>query len=346
MAIGIGIGLNRLRLVGGSIDSPTNLTASFDIPSISGQVSWVDNSGGTAQYEVYSSYNGNPYVFLGTTLAGATSYIDTTCKQNASVVYRIRAKKGTLYSDYVTATALVTPLCWKTNQSTLNTVTISTLNIVAGYSVVVNWGDGTSNTYSGNNSTITKNYTITNNYNISISGDTNRITSLVYNGAGVSYGNLSNFMIPDNIITWRMYNTPFTGTPSLWVFPSSLISLFIYGCSFTGSAPKISEGTGGLIYRAYSNSFSSTNTTIFRKGLSEYDIKNQNVVFPTTEIDKFFKAAADWYQVNAPTANCTFNLSGANMGIPTGGVNNVDIVRLIGYYSAAGFAATVLVRTN
>jgi hypothetical protein len=34
------------------------------------------------------------------------------------------------------------------------------------------------------------------------------------------------------------------------------------------------------------------------------------------------------------------------MGIPTGGTTNVDIVRLIGYYSAAGFAATVLVRTS
>ena len=80
--------------------------------------------------------------------------------------------------------------------------------------------------------------------------------------------------------------------------------------------------------------------------MSELDIKNQNAVFPTTEIDKFFKAAADWYQVNTPTANCTFNLSGANMGIPTDGTANVDIVRLIGYYSAAGFAATIIVRTS
>ena len=44
--IGLGIGLNRVRLVGGSINSPTNLTSTFDIPTISGQVSWTDNSGG------------------------------------------------------------------------------------------------------------------------------------------------------------------------------------------------------------------------------------------------------------------------------------------------------------
>ena len=286
--IGIGIGINNRRVIGKPA-APSGLSASFTVDTISGDLTWTDNSGGKAQYEIHSSTNSGAYTLLATTFAGSTSYSDTSCKQNASVIYRIRAKIGGLYSDYVTATALVTPLCWKTNQSTLNTVTIATLNIVAGYSVVVNWGDGTSNTYSGNNSTITKNYTSTGTYNISVSGDTDKIGTLTHNGGVTSYENLSKFMIPDNITTWRMYNTPFTGTPSLWVFPSSLVSLFIYGCSFTGSAPKISEGTGGLVYRAYSNSFSSTNTTIFRKGLVEYDIKNQNVIFPTVEVDKFLK---------------------------------------------------------
>jgi hypothetical protein len=82
--------------------------------------------------------------------------------------------------------------------------------------------------------------------------------------------------------------------------------------------------------------------------MTVFNISNQNVAFSTANIDKLLKAAADWYQVNAPTTNCTFNLSGANMGIPTDGVSttNVDIVRLIGYYSAAGFTATVTIRTS
>ena len=80
--------------------------------------------------------------------------------------------------------------------------------------------------------------------------------------------------------------------------------------------------------------------------MTNFDICDQKVVIPTIEVDKFFKAAADWYQLNPPTDNCTYNLSGAKMGIPTDGMANVDIVRLIGYYSAAGFAATVLVRTS
>ena len=144
MGLSLGINTSFKRgggTLGGVVPTPSALAASFDVPTISGQVSWTDNSGGSAQYEVYSSYNGNPYVFLGTTLAGDTSYIDTTCKQNASVVYRIRAKKGGTYSEYATTSALATPLCWKTNQSTLTTVVINALSIAAGKTVTVNWGD-------------------------------------------------------------------------------------------------------------------------------------------------------------------------------------------------------------
>ena len=60
----------------------------------------------------------------------------------------------------------------------------------------------------------------------------------------------------------------------------------------------------------------------------------------------FFLNTANYYQNNAPTTNCEFNLSGSTMGIPTGGASNVDIARLVGYYSAAGFTATVIIRTS
>ena len=95
-----------------------------------------------------------------------------------------------------------------------------------------------------------------------------------------------------------------------------------------------------------SNKLSGQNITNFSKTLTTLNLSGQLMQFPTSEIDKFFKSAADWYQVNAPTANCTFNLSGANMGIPTGGVGNVDLVRLAGYYTAAGVTATIIVRTS
>jgi hypothetical protein len=80
--------------------------------------------------------------------------------------------------------------------------------------------------------------------------------------------------------------------------------------------------------------------------MTVFNVGNQNVAFSTANVDKLLKALADWYQNNAPTANCTFTLSGANMGIPTGGASNADITRLVGYYTAAGKSATVLVRTS
>ena len=68
--IGIGIGINNRRIIGKPA-APTGLSASFTVDTISGDLSWTDNTGGVAQYEIYSSYNGKSYVYLGTTTAGA-----------------------------------------------------------------------------------------------------------------------------------------------------------------------------------------------------------------------------------------------------------------------------------
>jgi hypothetical protein len=370
MAIGIGIGLPFRRNIATTPAVPSGLSASFTVNTISGDLTWTDNSGGKAQYEVYSSYNGNPYVFLGTTLAGATSYIDTTCKQNASVVYRIRAKNGGIYSEYITTSALATPLCWKTNQSTLTAVVISTLNIAAGKTVTVNWGDGTSQAYTNNNSNITKNYAETGQYNVWLSGDTDSIRTLVHYNQSKSYGVISNWILPSTISLFSVggtqvsgdisgwilsstltdfyvNSTQLSGDISGWVLPSTLKNFAVFSTQVSGSLPQIAEhATNTINYRATSAYMSDSNVTVFRKAMTNFDVSNQKVTFSTANIDKLLKAAADWYQLNAPTANCTYNLSGANMGIPTDGVSNVDIVRLIGYYTAAGFAATVLVRTN
>ena len=109
MAIGIGIGLPFRRNIATTPAVPSGLSASFTVNTISGDLTWTDNSAGKAQYEIYSSTNGGDYALLTTTSAGATSYSDITCRQNASVVYRIRAKYYSFYSDYVTSSAVVTP---------------------------------------------------------------------------------------------------------------------------------------------------------------------------------------------------------------------------------------------
>ena len=240
-------------------------------------------------------------------------------------MYRIRAKKGGTYSKYVTTSVINTPLCWKTNQATRTNVVINVLNIAAGKTVNVDWGDGTNANYTGDNTDITKTYaaSATNIFNVKLSGDTDSIKYFSHNTQAKSYGVVSN-----------------------WVLPSSLQYFYIYSTGVSGALPNIQTISSMLNYQALTCNMSSTNIITFGVGLTIFNISGQKVSFPTSEIDKLLKAAADYYQVNAPTANCTFNLSGANMGIPTDGVSNVDIVRLIGYYTAAGFTATVTVRTS
>ena len=227
MAIGIGIGLPFRRTTTPAV--PSGLSASFTVDTISGDLTWTDNTGEVAQYEIYSSYNGNSYVYLGTTTAGATSYSDTTCKQNASVVYKIRAKYYSLYSEYITSSVVITPLCWKTDQADRIDVVINSLKIASEKTVTINWGDGTSNSYTGSNTNITKSYSASevNVFNIAISGDVNFITEFQHYTQLKSYGNITNWLLPSSMILFNIQTTGFTSDISGWVLPSTLRYFYV-----------------------------------------------------------------------------------------------------------------------
>ena len=346
--IGIGIGLHRGNIIA-KPSAPSGLSASFTVDTISGDLTWTDNSGGTAQYEIYSSTNGGDYALLTTTSVGATSYSDTTCKQNASVVYRIRAKKGTLYSEYITATALVTPLCWKTNQTTRTNLIINSIVIAADKTVNIDYGDGENANLTGANTNLTHTYaaSATNIFNIKLSGDLNSITQFYHFNQALSHGDITNWILPSALLKGYFTNLMLTGNLTETILPSSLNLIYLFGSEFTGCLPKIGGGSiGAMIYACQTSKFSCSNFTTFKTGMTVFDIKDQKVPFVTVEIDKLLKTLADWYQVNTPTADCTFNMRGANMGIPSLGASNVDLVRLTGYYTTAGFTATVVIRTS
>lgn len=71
-----------------------------------------------------------------------------------------------------------------------------------------------------------------------------------------------------------------------------------------------------------------------------------NCLLNTTEVDLQLKSVNDYFALNTPIKNLTLNLSGASMGIPTGGVNNTDLLGIIAKHVAAGFTATISVRTS
>ncbi|MCE5214709.1 MAG: hypothetical protein LLF83_08340 [Methanobacterium sp.] len=260
-------------------------------------------------------------------------------------------------------------MCWKTNQSTRTNVVINALNIKVGKTVNIDWGDGTNADYTGNNTNITKTYAASavNVFNIKISGDTNSIATFNHNAQSLSYGVVTNWVLPASlaffvinstgltgvVTNWVLpasltafyiHYTGLTGVVTNWVLPASLTAFYIHSTDLTGSLPQITaHATNGLSYQAQTASLSDSKATVFRKGMTVFNISNQKVPFLTDKIDKVLKALADWYQNNAPTANCTYNLSGTNMGIPTGGASNVDIVRLSGYFTTAGFTAIIII---
>lgn len=331
--------------IGSLLRPVTGFTSAFVVNTILGQLNWTDTNNGKAQYEVYSSTNGAANVLLTTTIAGATSYQDTTCKQNAYVTYSIKAKIGTRVSSTISATALITPLCFKTDQTTNVPVIFNVLNISAG-TVNINWGDGTNADYTGNNTNITKNYGSTGIKNISLSGDIGNITSFRHIEQIKSFGVLTNWILPP-VTGIRIYSCSFTGVLTNWTVSVNTTDFNLSSNGFSGSLPTITDHATNIIdYQLHFNHLSDSNLTVFRKAMRFFNISDQYVAFSTAKINNVLKALADYYQTNAPTQNCVFTLSGANMGIPTGGASNADITRLVGYYTAAGRTATVLVRTS
>jgi len=347
---------------------PTGLTIGWENDYAT--IDFTDNTSGVAEHEIYESVNGGAYILITTLAAGVTHYHNATY-QNASINFRVRAKSGVWLSDFSDVVNYKTPFVLKTNQSTLTNFVITNLTVAAGKTVNIDWGDATNANYTGSNANVTKTYTATGNpYYIKISGDTDFITSFIHVNQALTSGLITKWILPSGIITfniwglsvtgsvtnWTLPNTliffgifasNLTGDLSNWIIPASVTTFQIYSSSVSGSLPQITtHPTNGLDFQAQTARLSDSNVTVFRKAMTKFLFNTQAVAFSTANIDKFLKAAADWYQNNAPTANCIFKMDGANNGIPTGGASNADKVRLEGYYTAAGFTATVTVRTS
>jgi hypothetical protein len=179
-------------------------------------ITFTDNSGGTAQHEVWESKDERVYQLAYTIPIGVEFYNYYTW-QNASLKFRIRAKQGTSYSLYSSVVSLVSPLVFKTDQSTLTPVVIAILQITYLKVININWGDGTNANYGGTTvsyTNITKNYSTQQNpYFIQISGDVDWITWIEHTQQSTSYGDLSkwNWKSTMKLNVFHWYSTNFTG---------------------------------------------------------------------------------------------------------------------------------------
>ena len=205
----------------------SDLTATFDVPTISAQLSWTDILGGSASYEIWASINGSDKIYVAETAIGATSYDDDTCKQGAWVKYYIRPKIGSNTYAFSPSTILSTPLCFKTDQSVLTQVLFQTCHIATGHSVTINWGDSTTTVLSaGSNSNITHDYATTGQYDIWLTGQLRGITQLEFYDQSHLTGDITNWCIPYNVIQYHIINNGFTGdiTDHInWISPNLLV---------------------------------------------------------------------------------------------------------------------------
>jgi len=230
---GMGIALNkRLAIDLMASFKPTVLTLGWENDYMT--VDFTDNSGGICEHEIWESKDGGAYSLVTTLAAGTTHYHDSTW-QNASMNYKVRAKDGVWFSDYSDVVNYATPLVFKTDQTSNVNVVFTNLNIQAGKTININWGDGTNNNYSGNNSSVTKTYTTqANPYYITISGDTDWITYIRFDNQVKAYGDLTKWNIPSKCTFFRLQSNSFSGSVTDWVIPSVCTAFNIYGCQFTG----------------------------------------------------------------------------------------------------------------
>ena len=160
-------------------------------------------------------------------------------------------------------------------------------------------------------------------------------------------GDWTNKTLPSGLTILYLHVNQFTGDWTNKTLPTGLTQLYLQSNQFTGAPPNIApHATNGLNYQAQApNAFTTaSNVTTFRKAMTVFNL--QGNALPTAKVDELLHNMNLYYTANAPTQNCTINLSGSTMGIPTGGASNTDVQALIALWTAAGKTLTITVRTS
>lgn len=233
---------------------PTDLTVVWT--NDYAKIDFTDNTGGLVGHEIWECIDGENYSLIHTLDPGVVTYNNYTW-QNATLRTKIRAV-GSEFSDVV---SIPTPLVFKTNQSTLRTVTFQIIGVTLGKTLTIDWGDGTTtNVTQAQTTNLTKNYSTQQNpYFIQLKGDTDWITYLDFYQSSVhSSGDISKWITPSKMIRMHLFQTGFTGSINAltiapnqvyyhvgwntvitgditnWVFPATLSDFHIEGNDVSG----------------------------------------------------------------------------------------------------------------
>lgn len=122
-------------------------------------------------------------------------------------------------------------LRFKTDQTTLNTITFQFISCGAGV-VTVDWGDGTHNDYTGFNVNVTHDYSVSAAYYaITVSGAINELYYLDFHTNTSIYGDLSNWHIPLSLVDMEVNDTNISKMPRGNY--GGLETMYFHNCNMT-----------------------------------------------------------------------------------------------------------------
>lgn len=99
-----------------------------------------------------------------------------------------------------------------------------------------------------------------------------------------------------------------------------------------------------LTYFVISSIGITEGSSSWNKYLATFSLLNCSL--NTAALDAQLAVINNYFASVIPIKNLTVNLSGATMGIPTGGASNTDLLGIVAKHTAAGFTATITVRTS
>jgi len=262
-------------------DPPSDLSVVWEEDHAS--ISFVDNTDGVAEHEIYcetSNYRDgvSGWVLITTLAAGVTTYVDHAW-QNSSLTYRVRAKSGTLYSDYCDSVNIMSLLSFRVDQTTLRQIKMVKMSMnTGGYTLVINWGDGTTTNFTSTVlAQITHDYTSTGIYWVHFTGDVDYLLQFEwYSQYEILHDTVIEKWVLPQYLGWaHLYDNDFVGNLTAW-YPNKLPSTCI-GCHFGGNNITI-DITNAVFPAQYWDIHLQSEITTTQDGIGIYgDISNWNL---------------------------------------------------------------------
>jgi hypothetical protein len=243
----------------------------------------VDDIIDDLQIEWYESKDGGEYTLVNTTGVNVVTY-DNYTWQGENMSFKCRAKKINSYSVYSDIVSIVTPFVFWTDQSTLVNLRINVLNISAGKSATINYGDGSQPVNkNGSNSNIDYSYSSTGQYAVKISGDVKFIYDLRCFSQTSIYGSMEKQVLK-NMINMAYYSTRMGGDITNIELKTVMGTCYMHRTNITGNVEKLLNSKFTVLWLSVNNVNGDISNFIIDAGQGEFYIHDTEMSGKTNEI--------------------------------------------------------------